>query len=867
MKDIKRYKGFLENFLQRKSVEINFLKKPPLLRCLLPGHTDNNPSAVLYPELIYCPVCSKSYDIFDVAGILEHVDSFPEKIKIIEECLQIESLDEKTKINETKVFPTLLSIEDARKFYTRENLESKSTDTNNWGDLKQVWPYKNKDGYVIGVDARFEHSGKKTIINFWNNNGILSWTNSPPMVYNEDEIYKHPSKPILINEGCKAADAAKVLSEFVSISWSRGTPNAKYVDWTFLENREGYIFPDDDEPGRKAAFEIQKQLPHFKIVKPFTKARGIKEKGADMVEVLEVADEKKISEHIKENILIAEEEPLSFSFPKTDGDAHMEELQQRQDEKDFEFPFRMLGIADDNRAYFIGRHERLVVSSLDSLTQNKLQLLAPMSFWLNEFGYKHRIQWAEAIDFIIEQSGNIDFDVDDIRGRGAWRESDGKICYHDGRNTTGDVNPKRLYLRKTEKPIGIESKPIDEKKCTEIAEIIKQMSFESEIDAMHCLAWSCLSPFAGALDWRPAVLLTGASGTGKTTVVDYVVKKISSASIFSGAETTSAGLRQYLDLDSTAIILEEAECDTMKKKQNREDLFSLMRQSTSDDAPNIVKGSKEGRPVTFRMKNMFMFVAISPEVESIADDNRIFRVNMIRPTKEWSTIRSNLKKEITDENCRAIRAFTWSNLHKILGRAKSLLLDIQDITGKDTRTCYAQSLLLSAYYLIFQSGKSDNEIKKELELILPSEDLQKRNETDEILDRLLDESVFLPESKTTKTLRCILQQLKDGDDFDMSQTEYRETAGRYGLNTDLDGNLYVAINHHAIMNIIQKGQGYQRFLWRHPGLVDRNKSMRISGKTRKCVMIAGVLDDVVEKRNNDTFEEIPFDNELTLDFN
>lgn len=840
--DKKIYKAYLEKYLQRNSIEINYGKKPPRIRCLIPEHVDNNPSAILYPESIYCPVCSKTYDIFETAGILNNTNDFKKQIEVIEESLNIASAQSEKKMNQS--IP--LSYEEAIDFYSYPALKNKSTPQNGWGKLKKVWPYKNKNGDIIGVDVRYENEKEKTIINFWNNDGILSHTKSPPMIYGEFEVYQNPDKPILINEGCKATEAARELTEFVPVSWSRGTSNAKYIDWSIFKERKGFIFPDDDPTGLKAAQEIQKQLPHFKIVPPLEDARKIKSKGADMVEALKILDVEKMTEYIKKNIYVIETESeteLNFEYQKKPAQCA------------FEFPFKMLGIADDNRAYFIGRNNRLITSKLDSLSQNKLQLLAPIAFWLNEFGYKHKVQWADAMDFIIEQSSKIDFDTDNIRGRGAWREPDGRICYHDGKKTIGEKNGKRLYLRKTKKSIGLHKNSIDPKICTEIADTIKQMSFERELDAIRCMGWSCISPFAGALPWRPATLLTGESGTGKTTVVDYVVKRISHASIFSGAETTSAGLRQYLNSDSTAIILEEAECDTLKKKQNRDDLFSLMRQSTSDDAPNIVKGSKDGNAVTFKMRNMFMFVATSPEVESVADDNRIFRINMVKPQRDWSIIRHKLKEIITQENCDGIRSLTWENLQIILNKSNELTLIIQDITGKDIRTCYAESLLFSAYYQIFQSAKTNIEIKKELQKLLEYEDTQKRNETEEILDRLLDESVFLPDSKTTKTLRCILQYLRNIEGSEISQIEYRETVGRYGLNTDVDGNLYIAINHHEIMKIIQKGKGYQRFFWRHPGLIDKNKSMRIAGKTRKCVMIGGVLDE--EESKNKNYEEIP----------
>ena len=848
-----KYKQYLEKYLNCNNIEINYKKKPPVLRCLLPGHLDENPSAVLYDEHVFCPVCGKSYDIFDVAGYLSPASTFPEKIKHIEDCLSLPTSTLKRnpeKQAKKKIISTPLDIGKAKIFYNKKNI-NESNKQNRWGEIKKVWPYINQDGDVICVDVRFEKNGNKTVINFWNENGILAHWSSPPALYGIYEAYQHPEKPILINEGCKAAEASRILIDFIPISWNRGTNNAKHVDWSIFKNRDCYMIPDDDPPGIKAAQEIKKQLPNLKIVKPLDSARKIKKTGADIVEWLQVFDSdiEKITNYIKENIYIPESETeteLNFKEPPLTKISH---------QPSFEYPFKMLGIADDKKAYFVGRHNRLLSYPLDILSQSKLQLLAPMSFWKNEYSNKGKVQWSDAIDDIIEFTGRIDFNIDNIRGRGAWKDEGNKICYHDGTETIGEINKKRLYLRKRKKSIGLKKKPININTGVEIAEIVHQLSFGRKLDAIRCLGWSSLSPFAGALSWRPAVLLTGASGSGKTTVVDSIVKKISSANVFSGAETTSAGLRQFTGMDSTAIILEEAECDTPKKKQNREDLFSLMRQSTSDDAPNVVKGSKDGTPVSYKMCNMFMFVAISPEVESVADDNRIFRINMVKPKNDWLQIRDKLKKIMTEENCNGIRSLVWQNLKKILENANNICPLIQDLSGNDLRTCYAESLLFSTYYNIFQFEKSSDVLEKELSEIFSEEESQKRNETEELLDRLLDEAVFLPDSKTTKTLRYILQYLKDMEGSDLNGGEYRETIERYGLSTDASGNLYIAINHHEIMKIIQKGKGYQRFFWRHPGLVERSKPIRISGKTRRCVMIKDVLDD-------DTSEEsvnlIPF---------
>lgn len=77
-------------------------------------------------------------------------------------------------------------------------------------------------------------------------------------IYNSHLLKEHPSKPVLIVEGEKTADAGAVLFDdhVVTISWLGGSSGANKADWGLLAGREVIIWPDNDVAGFKAAEEI-----------------------------------------------------------------------------------------------------------------------------------------------------------------------------------------------------------------------------------------------------------------------------------------------------------------------------------------------------------------------------------------------------------------------------------------------------------------------------------------------------------------------------------------------------------------------------------------------------------------------------------
>jgi len=104
------------------------------------------------------------------------------------------------------------------------------------------------------------------------------------------------------------------------------------------------------------------------------------------------------------------------------------DLQERErrkvnDAREKDLPFRIYGVASDGFAYFEDRHGRLVSLRLGSLTKTQLQLLAPITWWVQQFeGGRGRLRVDDAIDFLIEMANAKSFELSSLRGRGCWRE-------------------------------------------------------------------------------------------------------------------------------------------------------------------------------------------------------------------------------------------------------------------------------------------------------------------------------------------------------------------------------------------------------------------------------------------------------------
>jgi len=842
----------LRDFLVARGVEYD--EKNKTWKC--PGHNDEHPSAHLYedqdPPRLYCPVCAESWTVIDVAGHLDGLTEFKDMLKAVRDTLHITPPTRKRE-------PLALPIEEAKKIYTEERVYELVKDKIP-GKIVGKWPYHTVSGDIIGIDIRFEADGKKTVLTFWYD-GHLRFAKAPVLIYNLKEVVKNAGKkPILIHEGAKCAEASRNLDGFIPASWSGGSAKAKLADWHILGKSDIYIFPDDDDPGIKAAHKIREQIPQAKIIRPIPAARAIKPKGADIEEALQVMSADDLTAYIlnpenHESIDMGPDTELPAPAvsngdvpPSSPGPVSMDSL-----------PFKILGIGDDGRAAFISEAGRLVKYGLDSLSKNKLMVLAGRWFWRDNYASEGKMSWDWAIDDMIRFSQDKDFNDADVRGRGAWRDGD-KISYHDGVKTYGDRDPKKIYLRLPKRDIGINDAPAISETCSALKDTIFRLSFETRADAVRTLAWAALAPFAGALKFRPAILLTGPSGSGKTTVATFFINRLANPMWINGSETTPAYVRQKVGTDATSIVIDEMEADSEKKRRNRDELLSLMRASTSDDAPDSGKGGKDNNPVSFKMKNMFAFLSIDPTLESVADENRIFRINIVKPKNgnEWKSIEKILLGLLSDENCRAIRALVWKKLNHIFTLSDRVVDSIREKTGKDYRSSYADAMLCSTFMIVWSGidSPTDAQINETLDKYYQFQPAEEhRDEAEEFVDRILGEHIEILHDHNREKISIIECMNRvyngrrlDGDEATCLESEinsYRLTLSRHGIivksRSFEPGEIAIHNNHFFIKKLAGCGTGYHRIFNRHKGYVITKNIHFLDGKTYKATVLKGLL--------------------------
>lgn len=130
-----------------------------------------------------------------------------------------------------------------------------------WGYQPTVYDYCSAEGDVTQKVLRFDHAtrpkeirpvrcigynGKKPKL--W-----LSAIDGQRPLYASDQLEIRPAAPVLVVEGEKTAEAAKPLfPDHVVITWMGGSGGVARTEMNALADRWVTIWPDNDEPGRKA---------------------------------------------------------------------------------------------------------------------------------------------------------------------------------------------------------------------------------------------------------------------------------------------------------------------------------------------------------------------------------------------------------------------------------------------------------------------------------------------------------------------------------------------------------------------------------------------------------------------------------------
>lgn len=126
-----------------------------------------------------------------------------------------------------------------------------------------VYGYNDAQGRLIRCAVRLDHASEPKTLRQLRYCGKdqsgqdLFWFTDVPgtkPLYGLDLLQQRPDATVLIVEGEKAADAARIIfPHMIVITWPNGTSGVRHVDLTMLAGRKIVVWPDNDPAGRAAA--------------------------------------------------------------------------------------------------------------------------------------------------------------------------------------------------------------------------------------------------------------------------------------------------------------------------------------------------------------------------------------------------------------------------------------------------------------------------------------------------------------------------------------------------------------------------------------------------------------------------------------
>ena len=527
------------------------------------------------------------------------------------------------------------------------------------GKPAATWVYRDFDGSRMFYIHRFNMpDGKKEICpqvfgNLANKKGWY-WRqvkDNRPM-YGLDRLARSKNT-VLVVEGEKCADALAQLAgtKLACISWCGGSSAVGQTDWKPLKGRKVVIWPDADQKKYKGSDKIMPlaEQPGYKAAQKvayYALQAGAEEAiviefdykpfkdGWDVADAIEAGwDFAKIISFIKEGI-----ENSKKVEPAKPEETHEEKVDKKKKKSGAgldELPFECLGY-NHNNLYYAPRNtgQLSILSPSGHTKQNLLYINPDLPTWRKAYPSESKPFWdidATIADMMKECQSNGVFDLDNIRGRGAWIDNDRVVVHLGNRMMVDGVIQETMKVKDSDyfyELAGGFSPPstdfISSQDARDLYEMMCKFRWANPLYPLMALGWCIMGPFCGAFRYRPHIWITGPAGAGKTWIQDNVINRIvGDYALMATSASTEAGIRSALKCDARPVIFDEAEAHDAEGARKMQKILELARQSSSESEAQLYKGASTGGFINYRIRSSFCFSSIGVNITQVADQSRI----------------------------------------------------------------------------------------------------------------------------------------------------------------------------------------------------------------------------------------------------
>lgn len=296
-----------------------------------------------------------------------------------------------------------------------------------------------------------------------------------------------------------------------------------------------------------------------------------------------------------------------------------------------------------------------------------------------------------------------------VRGLGCWRGPDGELVQHLGSEV-------RVAGRKPSPPGMIDEfvypgrpkvpEPImDGGKASAEAMLADFQSFNwsrGSLDARLLLGWIGCAVLGAALDWRPAIFMTGDAGTGKSTLQDRI-KRLLPRRLVSTVDASPAALRQIVNQDAMAVAFDEIEAD-----MNNDQAVNVMKLArVAASGGEVHRGGKDHSASDFTLRGCFAFSAIVPPSMRPQDMQRMTFLRL-QPLKKGNVLADFTDGALREHGQRLVGRMVagWPRWKATL-RAYELALQSTELGHNQRGAKQFGTLLAAADLMLFDEVPSE----------------------------------------------------------------------------------------------------------------------------------------------------------------
>lgn len=662
-------------------------------------------------------------------------------------------------------------------------------------------------------------------------------------------------KAVFLVEGEKDADSVNALGPFTATTNAGGAEKWEKAYTKLLHDAKVAILPDYDHgPGRKRAEKLLALLPSSRIIELPDLEPGQK----DITDWLsnEGNDAQRLGELTQEAF---KQERIVSNTPNELETKEIDSRSKAYSNGSTATPFIPLGY-NNGQYYFLSKRSGQVVALAPRAFSSKPTFftLAPLPYWENSYGGgEGGVNYMVAADALISQCHTKGiFDMNLIRGRGAWWDKGRTVLHQGDRLTVDGVSTELIdfetdFLYPKAKKLNIPHEhPAGLADTRQLAELLNMLNWERPLAGKLLAGWIAIAPICGVLAWRPHVWVTGPSGSGKSWVTENVVGPIlGDMALNVLSVTTEAGIRQALGQDALPVTFDEIEGDDKKTMEGIQRVLELARQASSADGGSIIKGTAAGAAMRFDIKSMFYMSSIGVSVRRRADETRVTVLSLLAPPPGEDG--ADRFKEIEGANSdlmnrgfpAALIARSCQKATLIRANARTLSVAISRVVSSKRTGDQLGSLLSGHMSLTSDDAITDADaIKYVVGLKLAANGFvpdQSNDDGEGCLRYLMEQRILVEMTvgpSAQRTVGELLDVLTEGvSESGVGHDVARETLKRYGIST-IDGALQISTRHSGIAKLLEGTSwavGWATYLKRIDG-AESGKRVRFGseGQTR-----------------------------------